>query len=520
MTAPRTLVWFARHELRLAWRDMLTMLTGGRRGRERKVLWGILIVVGFMHVVAVAVLQRVASSGAAPQLSTLVAVTGSILLAGSAMLSQAMESVTRAFYTRSDLEFLLSAPVPSDRIFTVRIAAVAASAAAMSIFLMGPFIDVLAWRGGARWLCAYGVLIATSLTATALAVVFTAALFQAIGPRRTRLVAQIVAALIGGLFVIGLQIAALFSTGTYSRLAFLQSRYVMAHVPGADSVLWWPARAALGDPLCLTVVALAAAGIFAVVTALYAPRFAGFALSAFGVANEPTGKTDTLRPFRVRAAMSCLRRKERLLLLRDPWLISQSLMQLLYLLPPALLLLRSLGSSGNASIILVPVLIMSAGQLAGGLAWLAISGEDAPELVGSAPLVPSRLLRAKIEVVLQCIAFVFCPFAAALTLISPLEALVATAGIFAAALSSTAIQFWFRTQSSRNQFRRRHTSSRIATFAEAFVSISWAGAGSVAASGTWTALIIVIFPVVILMGARWLSPVRARTAVPVGSIAV
>ena len=89
-----------------------------------------------------------------------------------------------------------------------------------------------------------------------------------------------------------------------------------------------------------------------------------------------------------------LRQKEWTLLLRDPWLVSQTLMQLLYLLPPALLLWRSYGEGTGALVVLVPVLVMAAGQLAGGLAWLAISGEDAPDLVATAP-VPRAPYRAR-----------------------------------------------------------------------------------------------------------------------------
>ena len=61
-------------------------------------------------------------------------------------------------------------------------------------------------------------------------------------------------------------------------------------------------------------------------------------------------------------------------------------MQMLYLLPPALLLWRNFGDDAGALVVLVPVLVMAAGQLAGGLAWLAISGEDAPDLVATAPV--------------------------------------------------------------------------------------------------------------------------------------
>ncbi|MGB7889658.1 MAG: hypothetical protein WBL55_25455 [Xanthobacteraceae bacterium] len=50
---------------------------------------------------------------------------------------------------------------------------------------------------------------------------------------------------------------------------------------------------------------------------------------------------------------------------------------------------------------------MAAGQLAGGLSWLAISGENAPGVVATAPVPPSFVIRAKIEAVLGVIAVVF-----------------------------------------------------------------------------------------------------------------
>ena len=213
----RPLSWFARHEARLTWRDILAMMTAGRPGRERTAAtWLLAFMIG-LHVIAYLVLNNYGSQGFEPDLTTLIGVMTAILLSGSAMLSQAMENVTRLFYTRSDLELILSAPVESGRVFTVRIAAMAISAILMSAVLIGPFIDILIWREGARWFAAYGVLVAVSLITTAVAVLLTVYLFRLIGPRRTRLAAQIAAAIVGGLFVIGLQSAAMFSGGTLSR---------------------------------------------------------------------------------------------------------------------------------------------------------------------------------------------------------------------------------------------------------------------------------------------------------------
>jgi ABC-2 type transport system permease protein len=204
--------------------------------------------------------------------------------------------------------------------------------------------------------------------------------------------------------------------------------------------------------------------------------------------------------------MRALRQKEWTLLLRDPWLVSQTLMQLLYLLPPALLLWRGYGEGTGVLVVLVPVLVMAAGQLAGGLAWLAISGEDAPDLVATAPILRRQIVRAKVEAVLGGIALAFAPFLAALAFLSVYGAIVSALGIMAAAAAATGIQFFFRKQATRRYFRHRQTASRFATFAEAFSSISWAATAALAAGGTWFALFPAAIGIGILVGARWMSP--------------
>ena len=510
MSSSGSLLWFARHEIRLAWRDVVSMLSGGRRRPARSLIIGVVVFVLFLHAVAYLAFAGMGLISTSPNLPTLVAIMSGIVLSGAAMLSQAMENVTRTFYSRSDLELILSSPAPAHRLFEVRLGATALSVSGMSLLLMGPFVDVLAWRSGPRWLAAYGVLFAVSMTATALAVMLTVALFRVFGPKRTRLIAQVIAAVIGGLFVIGLQIAALFSTGTTSRLAFLRSKFVLTHVPGIDSAFWWPAKAALGNLPALLGVALLGILLFLVVARIFAPKFADCVISAGGVSHQSVKNRNENRKFRVVSPASALRRKEHLLLLRDPWLVSQSLMQLLYLIPPAALMWRSFAFDGGAAIVLVPVLIMAAGQLAGGLAWLTISGEDAPDLVATSPIRARRVLQAKIEAVMQCIAVIFLPFVAGLALISPTRALTAAAFIAASACSATTIQLWFRSQAKRSSFRRRHTSSRIATFSEAFSSITWAGAGAVAAAGSWLAIIVALFALVILAVARMLGAIGTR----------
>jgi ABC-2 type transport system permease protein len=331
-------------------------------------------------------------------------------------------------------------------------------------------------------------------------------MFRTIGAKRTRLVAQIAAAVIGAAFVIGLQVAAILTYGNLSRFSVLQSHWLVAHAPNVGNAIWWPARAVLGDSTALALVIAASLTLLGLSIAIFAGNFGNHVVAAAGVSSAVVRQRRWSLHFRRRSPARVLRQKEWTLLARDPWLMSQSLMQILYLLPPALLLWKSFQGGTSAIIVLVPVVVMAAGQLGGGLAWLSISGEDAPDLVATAPIPARRILWAKIEAVMGAIAVVFAPFILALAFASTQAALVAAIGTLVAAASATMVQLCFRTQARRSQFRRRQTSSRIATFAEAFSSIAWAGAAALMAAGTWLALFPAIIAIGILAGVKLIAP--------------
>src|SRR5882672_10058260 len=478
MSSAAALSWFARHEIRLAWREWLAMMTGGRGKRKRAVI-ALIVFAAVMHLPAYAVIGRFADLQLPLGKPTLIVITATIFLAWALMLSQAIESVTRVFYARADLDLIMSSPANLANVFSVRIAAIALSVTSMALLLSTPFVDVLVIGGGARWLSTFGVVIAIGLSAAAFAIAITVLLFRLIGPSRTRLVAQIVAAIIGAGFVIALQVAAILSYGTLSRFAVLTSDAAAAYAPDLDSPLWWPARAAIGDGMVLSWLMAGGLVLLGVVMAVFSPRFADTVVSVAATARSVRRGPRAIA-FRGGTRQQALRAKEFLLLRRDPWLLSQSLMQLLYLVPPALMLWRSFSESSAAIVLITPVIVMAAGQLAGGLAWLTISGEDAADLVATAPLPPPRVIRAKIEVVLLSIGVIFAPLIAALAFASVTQAIVTALGVIIATVSAGAIQLWFRVQAKRSQFSRRQTSSRLATFAEAFCSIGWAATAAIA----------------------------------------
>ena len=71
-------------------------------------------------------------------------------------------------------------------------------------------------------------------------------LFRLIGEQTHAAIAQIVAAVVGAGFVIALQVVAILSYDTMSRLAALTSEAALAFAP-SRTALWWLARAVIGD---------------------------------------------------------------------------------------------------------------------------------------------------------------------------------------------------------------------------------------------------------------------------------
>ena len=243
-----------------------------------------------------------------------------------------------------------------------------------------------------------------------------------------------------------------------------------------------------------------------IVIGLLSGRFGALALKASGASFGHKIQSKARYRFSKASPARTLRQKEWLLLRRDPWLVSQSLMQIFYLLPPAVLLWTQFGAEGHAEVVVVPVLVMAAGQLAGGLAWLTVSGEDAPDLIATAPIKSTHILRAKIEAVAGAVSILILPVIALIAIHSPRSALIALVTVMLTCAAATTIQLWFRAQAKRSLFRYRQTTSRIAALSEAGATIALAGMAGLWVYGSIAAFIPALLALLALLVARMLSP--------------
>src|SRR5215469_3336754 len=123
------------------------MMTAGRRRRTRAAVIGLIIFAAVLHLPAWAVIGRFATLQAPLDKSSMIVLSATIFLAWALMLSQAIESVTRVFYARADLDLIMSSPATLPNLFSVRIAAIALTITVMALLLATPFVDVLVIGG-------------------------------------------------------------------------------------------------------------------------------------------------------------------------------------------------------------------------------------------------------------------------------------------------------------------------------------------------------------------------------------
>ena len=338
--------------------------------------------------------------------------------------------------------------------------------------------------GQPQWLAIYVVVAALALTASAFGLAIAMGLFALIGPRRTRVVAQVLAALIGASLFLAGQARNILPKEQMTQIADRVVGFVKNTRVDVDAPYAWPALAVLGEPLPLATLAALALLIFFGVTTLLGRRFgADAAAAASGGSTNSRKKTLALAgdkggikgafggtPFQV------LFRKELRLLLRDPWLISQVLLQIVYILPMGFAVWRAGRTSGEVAMAAgASAICFIGGQLAGNLTWITASAEDAPEMIASAPAPMRDIVSAKVLAALLPAVVIVAPAVTAAALISLRVALIAAIGAALAMSTSALLNLWYAKPANRRDFRRRRSGSMLIGIVEMLLLFACSG---------------------------------------------
>lgn len=480
--------WLLFSELKITWRGFNGRQRIGKDGkprasRRRGLVIG-LVILGVGGAIALALMPQMhilSQTQIRPNGWLVLGISAGMAFMFSLMLAQALNGATVALYERNDLDLLLSSPLPPRTILTVRALGVAVMAGLTYAVIASLFIVPLAVMGQPQWLAIYAVIAALALTAAAGGMAIAIGLFALIGPRRTRTVAQVLAALIGAsLFLLG-QARNILPKETLARIT-AQVEAIDPSQVDVTAPYAWPALAVLGAPLPLIGLCLAALALFFAVTRLLGRRFGADASAAAGsgaaLGKRPLAAANRRAdrdafaggPFRV------LFRKELRLLVRDPWLISQVLLQIIYILPIGFALWRAGRSSGEIAMAAgASAICFIGGQLAGNLTWITASAEDAPELIASAPAAMRDIVSAKVLAALTPSVLIVAPAVAAAAFISLRVAVIAAVGAVLAMSTSALLNLWYAKPANRRDFRRRRSGSVLIGVVEMLMLFACSG---------------------------------------------
>jgi ABC-2 type transport system permease protein len=488
----QTLPWLLAHELRLTWRRFLN-----RQGAA----WRAPLLIGLFAVAAVILggpLGFLLRGATLP-------VTATTIFAGDAatlvlfiwMLSQSLAAAIEAFFTRGDLDLLFSSPIEPDRVMVVRCLAIAANVFAGFAILVSPVMIPVALVGHLAWLALYPILAAAALTATGAGLILASLLFRVLGPRRARATAQIMAVALGGAFFIASQLPNMLGLTKLKAWIVAPPKTVDAgHLAG--TILAWPVRGFVGDPVALAAMLIVGGVVFSAATLFIGRRFAADAAAAAGASAAPIRRKGAAGAPFVGGVVAVTIRNELRLLVRDITLVAAVLFRIIYLVPLALVLLRN---AGRHVALFLPVgvggVTFVVGQTVLTLAMIMIAGEEAPDLLLSSPTSAQTLRRAKMAAAILPAAVVMAAPLIILTVLEPLAGVAAILGCVFNALANTLIAARLQKPAPRAAFRRRGGGASLTA---ALVSLAIGGLISSAAGLATAASIFALIPLILAVG--------------------
>jgi ABC-2 type transport system permease protein len=454
---PGSLPWLIAHDLTLNWRRFMEMFTRLSARATWAALAGGAIA---LHLAAwpVAVwLVRVQRDGGATSTSAVAVLVFSVL---AWMTAQGLLGTSRSLQERGSSDLLFSSPLPVRLVLAARAAATAASSFGSVGLLVLPVANMAVLLGTPAWLAAYPALLALSLIGTTIGLAAAIGLFLVLDARRARAYAQLCAALVGGAFLLGAQIVAMLPDGIRTAIT--------ERVAGSKA-------AALLDVALLGWLCAAAIAVFAGAIALLGGSFLRASLRAAG----GTLGADAQRPGQKYSSQfgsglgGTLRRKEWRLLLRDHSVFAQLSLQIIYTVPLAVVLMRGVDNIPLA-LAIAPAIVVIAAQISASLAWITVSGEDAPELIAAAPVLRQRVELAKVTAIGLPVLMILALPLIGLALLSPFVALMVALFAAAASISTALLNLWHPMPGNRRGMLRRHSQSKIMALLEHLMAMLWA----------------------------------------------
>jgi ABC-2 type transport system permease protein len=477
-----SLAWLITHELTLNWRrfeSMFGRLTPGSMWSA--CLAGTIV----LHLLAWPIIVWLAHRFPADAGPPVGAIPIVCVLAW--MSAQGLLGTAHTLQERGSLELLLASPLPMHLIVASRLISIAASTFASVALLLLPVANMGAILHGPAWLAVYPTLIGLALVGTVVGMAVAIGLFSCLVAQRARLISQLCAACMGGAFVLAMQFLAVLPAGMRSAIGATLARCA-AVAPLRPLV-----AAAHGELVSMIGFTAFAATLFSAAAILLSESFVRASLrAATSPTDMGTNRTSDHGSTQFGSSVAkTMRRKEWRLLVRDQSVFAQLALQIIYTAPLAVVLLR--GVDIPLATAMSPTIVVIAAQIAASLAWITVSGEDAPELIASAPVHRQEVEVAKITAIGAPVLFILALPLVGLALLAPAMALLVVLFAGAAGSSTALLNLWHPMPGNRRGMLRRHSQSKLMALLEHSFALLWAVAIFLAVLGsTWAILPIAL----------------------------
>lgn len=495
-----SLLWLVRNDLRIEWRELTAQWS---TGLAVTVGLAVVSIITYVWLLVLGNFRPLFEPPVAAELNILTGVLVLGLLPVAVMLG--MNHSIKAVFERNDLDLLLTSPVPTRTVFTSRLLGVASYLfLALGLFLLPLGIAGLI-MSIPRLLGIVPVLLALGLSGAAVGMLLTLLLVRLIGARRARTFAQIVAALTGAIVILAMQLPAVLGDNQISNVTM--QRIIGWFQPGGilavDSPLWVPGRTLLADPVATVLTVGAALALFLLASVTLHRWFQLGVSSAVTVSGRRKRvSADQLRFDPSGSLWRTMLRKEWRLLIRDTFLASQTLLQVVYMIPLGFILFFNRDGSVGVDLgpALAAVLTLLAGTLASSLARIVMAGEEAMELLVASPVPARQLRQAKFIAALLPVWLLSTPLLFGLFLYEPDAGLLAALGVVVTTVCAGFIRLKNPSRARRQDlFKRQGQGDQLLAFFDGMLPLAWGGTVWLLLAGSTWWLLTLGIGVVLLM---------------------
>lgn len=534
---PGSLPWLAIHQLRM-------LYTVGRRGQKGRI-WQALLVIALLLFVAMAPGFGIATFLREGIDSATHVLAGMIVMALTVTgLSVSVMGAFAVWSDRGDLDLLLAAPMPPQRIAAARLVSNAMRAfllnTTFAVLFLGLSFVLVDWK----LVSVFPLLAGIALIEGTFGFLVARWLLLRLGLRRGRMVSQALGmvGILGG--VLGYHLGAQLSRAEERLQEQLQAAEAAAaagQVPSMQEVLGSAGLSRIGLPAPLADVVqflgrgvlggfgqaltLLAAGavVLAIAMAFVGRRFADDAATLSGQQDAPRVRLKA----GVRFASGAIRtgvRKEWRTIRRDPNLLTQTIIPVVALVPAAFALLQADDGGGPAWIAAITIGgfgVFIVTQITGSLAWVCMSVEEARDLVAAAPVNPAQQLGIKLIAVAGPTMVVLLLLAAGVAMVAPIPGLWCLVFGLISCLSITAIEYWRRRPAKRPKLTEKPDRSAVSILLGFLVStlsglaylvvvLGWAGRHEDLGLPPWLIIeVLAVVPLLLLAGVLVLTKALA-----------